>query len=344
MAFDSYGSTQSSSGEKKSDVDFDALNKYVVETAGLQQQETLVGFVSGIVDLGIQEQPDAENKYTGKKEDEAAEIAKFPNTYFKDGKDDKGNPCRLKCYPQKAVQSVAIAVDFPDITLDKEQFFGESKPLPLRIWMGGQFYIPTKGMMIARTTPLRVNKKMGAWSMDALSLPYKMAVAAKIVAPGEVFLPQQIDSLLGKSMQFVVQVYMKEGKGGKEYYTEFIKYAAPLARGQKEFDMSEYTPFLIQFNSKNDEKALQELRFHIINTLKQATNFEGSMIQKQLLEIGKIKPEEGRGQQGGSEGDDEDFVPEVKGEPSVPPKPAAKKAPAKVVEPVDDPDDDDIPF
>ena len=341
MAFDSYGSTQTSGGEKKSDVDFDALNKYVVETAGLQQQETLVGFVSGIVDLGIQEQPDAENKYTGKLEDEAAEIAKYPNTYFKDGKDDKGNPCRLKCYPQKAVQSVAISVDFPDIILDKGKFFGESKPLPLRIWMGGQFYIPTKGMMIARTTPLRVNKKMGAWSMDALSLPYKMAVAAKIVAPGEVFLPQQIDSLLGKSMQFVVQVYMKAGNGGKEYYTEFIKYAAPLARGQKEFDMEEYNPFLVQFNSKNDEVALKELRAHIVNTLKQATNFEGSMIQKQLLEIGKIKPEEGKGLEGAANAAGDDFEQAAKETP----KPATKKAPVKpVAPPVEFEDDLESPF
>ena len=339
MAFDSYGTTTTAGGDKKSDVDFDALNKYVVETAGLQQQETLVGFVSGIVDLGIQEQPDAENKYTGKPEDEAAEIAKFPNTYFKDGKDDKGNPCRLKCYPQKAVQSIAIAVDFPDIILDKGQFFGESKPLPLRVWMGGQFYIPNKGMVVARTTPLRLNKKMGAWSMDALSLPYKMAVAAKIIQPGEVFLPKQIDSLLGKSMQFVVQVYMKENKG-KEYYTEFIKYAAPLARGQKEFDTSEYPPFLVQFNSKNDEKALSELRNHIITTLKQATNFEGSMIQKQLLGLGKIK-QEGNAQEEGSEGDGEDFVPEVKQPAKEAPKKAAKKAPEP---PVEFEDDENSPF
>jgi len=342
MAFDSYGSAESGKGEKKSDVDFDALNKYVVETAGLQQQETLVGVVSGIVDLGIQEQPDAESKFTGDEEDEAADIAKFPNTYFKDGKDDKGKPCRLKCYPQKAVQSVAISVDFPDIILDKGQFFGESKPLPLRVWMGGQFYIPTKGMVIARTTPLRVNKKMGAWSMDALSLPYKMAVAAKIVKPGEVFLPQQIDSLLGKTMQFVVQVYMKESKG-KEYYTEFIKYAAPLARGQKEIDTTDMPPFLVQFNSKNDEKALQELRFHVINTLKQATNFEGSMIQKQLLEMGKIKVEDSKqdAQEWGSEGQGEDKKDEGKPPAKEVPKKAAKKT---AIQPVEEDDGSDCPF
>lgn len=340
MAFDSYGSAQSSnSNEKKMDVDFDALNKYVVETAGLQQQETLVGVVAGIVDLGIQEQPDAENKFLGDAAAEAAEKEKFPATYFKDGKDDKGNPCRLKCYPQKAVQSIAIAIDFPDIIVDKGTFFGESKPLPLRIWMGGQFYIQGRGMLIARTTPLRINKKMGAWSMDALSLPYKMAVAAKIIQPGEVFLPQQIDSLLGKSMQFVAQVYMKKGSNGKEYYTEFIKFAAPLARGQKEVDTSDMHLFLVQFNSKNDTQALQELRSHIVNTLKQATNFEGSMIQKQLLEIGKIKQEEGA-----SEVRSEEKKEEVKGEPSPPPKPTPKKAPAKIVEPPVEDEDDSCPF
>ena len=36
----------------KTEVSYEELNKYVVETAGLQDRENLIGYISGIVDLG----------------------------------------------------------------------------------------------------------------------------------------------------------------------------------------------------------------------------------------------------------------------------------------------------
>jgi hypothetical protein len=59
-------------------------NKFVIEEAGLQERETLVGVVAGIVDVGIQPQEDAEMPFVGSDEDEAEEIERNPRTYFKD--------------------------------------------------------------------------------------------------------------------------------------------------------------------------------------------------------------------------------------------------------------------
>jgi hypothetical protein len=285
MSFDSYGVGKSDSGKKT--VDFDAMNRYVVEKAGLQERETVAGYIGQIVDLGTQELPDAENKFTGTEEDERKEIAKSPDTYFKDGYDyEAKQKVRLKCYPQKPQQCIAIAVDFPDILIDKGEFFGESKPLPLRLWMGGQFYIENTGMVVARPTPLRVvnldkSRQTKVWSMALNSMPYQMAVAAKLIKAGEPFLPQRIDELLGKSFQFSAQVFMKAGKDKKEYYNEYIKFVGALGRGQKECEHVT-TPYLVQFNRENDDAAIKELRKHVLNTLQRATNYDGSKIKEQI--------------------------------------------------------------
>ena len=137
MVFKTSGVAKNESADKPK-VDYDAINQYRVDTAGLEKREVLVGYVAGIVDLGTQKQPDAEYEFDGDADDEAAEIEKNPSTYFKDGVNEKGKTVRLKCYPQRPVQAVVLAIDFPDITLDIGQFFGKSNPQPLRMFTGAQ--------------------------------------------------------------------------------------------------------------------------------------------------------------------------------------------------------------
>lgn len=289
MAFDSYGSQKNESN--KQTVDYEAINKHVVEVAQLEQPEVLVGYVSVIADLGTQEQADAEVVFTGDEEAERQAVADNPNTYFKNGVDPVSKKAvRLKCWPQKPIQSVAVAVDFPEILVDKGQFFGESNPLPLRMWLGGQFYIPDAGMVVGRPTPLKINKSMGFWSFDKKHLFHKMAVAGKLIKAEEAFLPQDIDKLLGKAFQFTAQIFFKESKG-KQYYTENVKFTGALGRGQVEPELLT-TPQLVQFNQQNTPEALKELRSHVINTIKRAKNFEGSSIQKQLEESRPFSKEE----------------------------------------------------
>ena len=285
MGFQSYGTGNVNEG-KKSDIDFNALNKYVVETAALQEPEVLVGVVAGIVDLGIQVQEDAEMPFVGTEQDEADAIDDKPQTYFKDGIDQvTKKPVRLKCWPQKAIQSVALAIDFPEILLDKGQFFNDKtgRELPLRLWLGGSFYDNhSKQMKIARPTALKIGKNpKGQWSFNNKHLLFKMAVASKIIAADGVFMPESIDKLIGKAFQFEAQVYMKKGKDNQEYYTEKVAFKSGLGRGQEAPDLPTDT-FVIQFNEPNDEKMLKELRSHVINTIRAAKNYDGSPIQKQL--------------------------------------------------------------
>ena len=283
MSFDAYGASQNAGKSEKFNVNFDELNEYVVEAAGLQERETLVGYVSMIVDLGTQNQPDAEVTFTGDESAEKEEFAKNPNTYFKDGIDPvTRKPVRLKCWQQKPVQCVAVAIDFSDILIDKGKFFGNSDPKPLRLWLGGQFYNQSLGkMVVARPTPLKVNKKLGDWSFDQKHLFYKMAVADKMIKPGEVFAPKDIDKLLGKAFQFTAQVFFKPGKDGKSYYTEYINFVGALGRGQATPEVKT-TPLIIQMNKQSSDQAVKEVRAHVLNTCRLASNWEGSALQKQV--------------------------------------------------------------
>ena len=279
MAFIVTSQTRSESDKPK--VDYEQMNRYLVETANLETKEVLAGYVSGIVDLGEQEQEDAEIVFNGDADDEAAACLKHPMTYFKDGIDEETKkPVRLKCWPQKPVQSVAVAVDFPDIIIDKGQFFGSPNPQPLRMWLGGQFFVQSVGMVVGRPTPLKENTSLGAWSFDKKHLFHKMAVACKLIKSDEIFKPHDIDQLLGKPFQFETQIFFKEAKG-KKYLTEYIKFNGGLGRGQATPEIVN-PPFLIQFTAPNTEESLHNLRNHVTNTIKRAKNYEGSAIQKQL--------------------------------------------------------------
>ena len=293
MGFKVTSSTKSESSNAPK-IDYNALNEYVVETAGLQDPETVVGYVSMIVDLGNQAQEDAEVPFAGSDDEETAELAKKTNSYFKDGIDEKTKkPNRLFCYPQPDKQAVAIAVDFPDILVDKGQFFGDSNPLPLRLWLGGSFFLGVDiGMVVARPTFLKENTKLGnnKWSLDQKNVLYQMAVSAGLVKPGEVFRPNQIDQLLGTAHQFSAQVCFNEHKG-KQYYNEKLKFVGKLGRGQISPELLT-TPHLIQLDEDNEEDAVKFLPHFVVNTIKRANNFEGSKLQEQLANRTYDKPAE----------------------------------------------------
>lgn len=315
MSFDAYGTGQSAGGNGGSNVDFDAMNKYVVETCELQQPETLPGYVSAIVDLGTQEQPNSEflfeEKYGTEQEQIDKAKAEGKECWF-ETKDyyDKGNKIpnsRVKVMPQQPLQAVAIAVDFPDIMVDKGQFFGTSNPQPLRLWMGGQFWMQSVGkQVVGRPTYMKVTGKdrpivngKPDWSFPPLHVFYKMAVAAKLINKGDAFLPNQIDSLLGKVFQFEAQVWMKPNKNdpSKQYYTENVKFAAAMGRGMAMPELKT-EPFLVQMKKENDPEKLKEVRAHVKNTMMLSPDFAGSVVEKQFEEIAG-----GKTQNNGTAGD-----------------------------------------
>jgi hypothetical protein len=334
FTFEAYGVSQNE-GKQKSTVDYEALNAYVVETVGCQQPEVLIGTIVGIVDVGVQKQEDAQIVFTGTEQEEADIIATKPDTYFTEGFDN-GKPVRLKCYPQRNQQSVALVVDFPSVMLNKGQFFkaGSTEEKPLRMVLGGEYWNSTlKQKLMQRPTALKVMKDVnGRWSFNDKHLLYKMAIAAKLIEPKGVFLPEHIGKLLGKSFQFEVQIHNKAGKDGKSYYTEKVNFKAGLGRGMTAEPLPT-EPFVVQFNKENSVESLKELRFHVVNTIKNAVNYAGSPISRQLDAVrGATKP---------AESDDDDTPDDV---PSTPPVKAPVRTPrvAKAIPAGDD--DDKSPF
>ena len=339
MAFKTYGvSTSDNHSSDKKTVDWQALNEYVVKTCDLEQEEVLVGVITSLIDLGLQSQEDARVEFTGSKEDEAAEIEKHPDSYFEDGWNERNQKVRYKRWPQKPSQAVTFGIDFPSIQLNKGQFFGDEsgETKPLRMYLGGQFFTKEAGAIVAK--PLRLNvKNIGddkkkVWSVAKNSLLYKMAAGAKLIADDGSFHPSRVDELLGKSLQFAVRVYWKEGKDGKKYYTESIKLTGGLTRGMSPVEPVT-TPFMIQFDEENSEEALSEIRSHVLNTIRMANNFEGSLLQKQL---DKVRPVRAKEEHSAEE------TP-VKEEPKPAEKPK-KSAPKKVEQFAPDDDFSDIPF
>ena len=302
MTFKTTSIATTTSKSDRPAVNFDDLNSYVVETAECQQPETLNGVIVGIIDLGNQRLPDAEYDVDSGDEDlsveeleakyadeiAAGKISKFD--FVKDWSTRPPKEVIKKFVPQKDRQCITYAVDFPDVMLDKGQFFGEkSEPKPLRMYFGGQYYHQgLKKMIVQNLLPLKItniakdthNDKL--WSLSPKSQLHKMAVASKIINTGEAFLPDQIDELLGKTLQFKVQIGFNE-KGDKKYYFEKMSFVGSLQRKDKPFENVE--TFLIEMDGENDPEALKNLRKHIINTQMMATNWSGSALEKQLNEV-----------------------------------------------------------
>ena len=302
MAFKVTVTNTTPTNQDRPQVDYAALDQYVVDTVECQQPETLNGVIVGIVDLGNQRLPDAE--YDVDSGDESLTVEELTEKYateiesskvskFDIVKDWSTRPPKeviKKFVPQKDRQCITYCVDFPDVMLDKSQFFGEkSEPKPLRLYFGGSFYnTHSKKMIVQNLLPLKITniakdpKTQKLWSLSPKSQLHKMAVASKLINTGDAFLPDNIDELLGKTLQFKVQIGFNE-KGDKKYYFEKMSFIGALQRKDKPFEDVE--TFLIQMDSENDPESLKMIRKHILNTMEMATNFEGSALQKQLLEV-----------------------------------------------------------
>ena len=277
--------TGSVSNADRPQIDWSAMNSEIVSVAALQQPETLIGVIAGLYDVGVQPQPDAQYPSDLTAAEEAEEISKDPTVRFEDLKDyqDGGKVKRYKLKPVKPAQSVVLAIDFPDVIVDKGKYFGNSDPKPLRLLLGGEF-TPSGGKTIAArplALTLRKNDKTNnQWSFPFNHTLYKMAVAAKLINQGEPFVPNDIDKLVGKALQFKAQVFLNDGK----YYTEKCAFAASLSRGQvvPEYDYS--LTHMIQFNADNSDEYLKQLRASVKNTMRNASDFETSKIKDQIGE------------------------------------------------------------
>lgn len=275
-------------GKQRPVVDWDALNQHVVEASKTADKaRSIPGVISGLYDLGEQELADAEKVFTGTAADEEAEIVKFPKTYFKDGIDkETGKKARLKCWPQNPVQQVAIAVDFPQVLVDKGQFFGNSKPLPLRLLLNGEFTLPgEKVKVVGRPYNIKEMKHdVGGgkfrWALAKNNGLHKLAAAAELLDADGLFTKDRIGELLGKVVQFQFRVYMKPAKTGeKTFFTEEIKLMGMVPEGVAVPEVPEGLIHGVNLHGDNEEDAIKQLRVAVKNTMKRAINYDTSTLK-----------------------------------------------------------------
>ena len=334
MSFEILTDTRKQQTERKQ-IDWDALQNHVIEASKTQSKSrSIPGVISGIYSLGIQERPDFEEEFNG---NEAEELAANPQVTFK----TKGKK-KYKCVPQKPVAQVAIAIDFPQVVVDKGQFFDNPNPLPLRLILNGETSLHfltnrdedkgkkvlMKGFSLSETK----DKVTGKWGVDKRNTLYKLADAVGIVGEDGVFKAKDVDKLLGKVAQFEFRIYMKPGKEGKSYYREEIKLVGMVPEGVPLPEFDESILHMIQFTSDNSEEDLKQLRQSVINTMVRASNFAGSKLAEQLGDRVPNEPETPADEE--SEENDTPVAPEE------------KKASKKLPEASDDGfnPDDDLPF
>lgn len=305
MAFEVYGAATSGNGSKKeSNVDWNAYNEYIVEKAGLQTKKAVIGVIGCIVDLGLQPLPDAEYDVDKEDVDLSEDELKFKYedavikhqngevygfTFGKVYDGQKKEYVLKKLVKQPPRQCVAFGIDIPSKQLDKGQFFGDTsgETKPLRIWMGGSYYVKGLGKtVIQNLTPIKKTKddKLG-WTINPKNLIYKLAVATGVINETQPFNAEDIDKLVGKAAQFEASVgfnYDKVDKS-KRYLFEKIKLMGQIMEGMPIPTLDKTS--VIQFNGENNLEDLKEIRAHVKNTIKNALNYEGSPIQKQLEEL-----------------------------------------------------------
>lgn len=283
MAFKTTGNAQTAGSTERKVVNYKALNEHLVAAAGGGKQRSLPGIITGIYDLGLQKLDDAAiqvtdgewlkrfPEYDGTPEGEQAVIAKA-------GREDarfevfEGNMCFR--YKQKPVQQVAVSVDFPQIVVDKGSFFGDSKPMPLRLILNGEFNRLVQKPFNLRSMNHNQGKPGAAkWALAKNSQLHKLADAAGILDTDGLFKAERLDELLGKVVQFQIRLFFND----KGFYKEEIKIAGIVPEGLPHPELPEgVTLALVEMWGDNiDKTAALEARACIKNHQRKALNFVG---------------------------------------------------------------------
>jgi hypothetical protein len=321
--------TTQTAGAERKEVKWDDLNAHVIEAAGTANKaRSIPGVISGIYDLGEQNREDGEKVFTGDAAAEAKIKADKPLTYFKDGVDEKGNKVRLECWPQKAVQQVAIAVDFPQVIVDKGQFFGTSNPLPLRMLLNGEFSLSDGIKIVGRPysiseTKHDIGNNKHVWAFAKNNGLHKLADATEILDSNGLFTKNRIGELLGKVALFQFRVYMKPSKKdpSKSYFTEEIKLSGVIPEGISAPEIPEGILHGVNVWGPSDPEAVKQLRLCVKNTIKRALNYtvtkDGVVIES---DIKKVLDAQGTGGSSTPQPTADDTPPKLEASTNIEPK------------------------
>jgi hypothetical protein len=319
--------TNNTSDDSKPKVDYNEVNAHVIERAGTATKaRSIPGYISSIVDLGVQPRTIETEVKPGEEYPEDAEY------YTGQWGDQKGKPCVRFTVPAK--QAIALTVDFPQILVNKGAFFRDDggEELPLRLILNGERLVQNdEGKWQPQVQKLiylsEKKHEDGTWAVAKNALLHSLAAAAGILDEKGYFNVNRIGELLGQCLQFQFRVYQKPGKNGKSYYTEEIKLAGIVPEGVSVPAMPEGVVNGIVWSDGTVPNAddVGKLRLSIKNTIRNATNFKGSTIEPMI-----DKPRE-----------QSNNTPPP---PSSPPASKPKATPAKAVGWGDEPEDVDSPF
>lgn len=243
--------------------------------------------------------------------------ARVENTYY----DHKMQKCLV--YPRKPAPLFTIAVDFPEIIVDRSEFFGEnSKPAPYRVIFGQEGFvvkdedgsIPDIIPSPFNLNPVNVNRgKEGASPLYAIaknSKLHKLAKYCDVLDEDGVFKPNYIGKLIGKVCSFQLTAKWKRGVSkstGREYKILSVDAQPASSLGKRdreayESSLSDVIPAesfgYLGFNAAqcltgkdgDAQTLIKQTRKSIINTMLRANNFASNYKIKEFKDPEKQAP------------------------------------------------------
>lgn len=312
--------------QRESNVDWNAVNDYQANVLTIGKHQ-LLGVVTQLYDLGIQERPeqvivwDAKGQAdhgwrlevyenSGKQKDESARLEQRK---FK----GKSEECLI--FQPKDVAQMAIAVDFPEKMLNLGQFFnpdGESSEKPFRDIIGQNGFNGFRNIdgkrvnVIARPFNLletNVNsKKKDApvhMAFAKNSMVHNLADYCGVLDGEGNFHISDISKLLGKVCMFEVEVKWNTwkdkttGEEKRKLETD-IRPASRMSPRDEAYFNSDIKSKIdesmlggLLFSGGNAEQALKEVRAVVLNTMQLAKNWEGSVLKQELEALAGQKGE-----------------------------------------------------
>lgn len=280
-------SAQQGGGENSgSQVDWEALNKHVSETVqeALSCEEgtpsAAVGILSGIVDYGLHQDPErVEPMDEGDAKTKEWKQRQVDN---KKATVDENGMFHFQAPPR---QEVGFFVDFPNIIVDKGQFFGDSNPAPYRVLLGGVF----------NKEPAQKTKVEGypndnkVWVFGDKSRATKLAKAAKLKDLKEGFAQDRLLELIGSAITFNVEVFINSAG----FLQEKVTNPSPVMNGVPIPEIDEDLLLYVGLKEDNDIDQVKMLPKATKDYIKAANDYEGSKLQKQLEDLEKDNSEKG---------------------------------------------------
>lgn len=317
-------STKSSTSESgQSTVDWNEYNKHIAEKV----QEVLgcdegtpaaaIGIISGIVDYGKHQ----DDERVEPMNEGDANAKKWRQDMVAKGKAEDRDG--MFHYQAPACQEVGIFVDFPSVTVDKGQFFGDSNPAPYRVLLGGVF----KGEPAQKTKVQGYPNEDRIWVFGDKNRATKLAKSAKLTDLKKGFAQERLLELIGKAITFNVEVFVND----QGFLQEKVSNPSPVMAGVPVPEFDENLLFYVGMNEDNEEQYLKYLIKPVKEYMMKASDFEDSKLKVQLEALGESSA---------------DAKQKQASQPVQTPTPA-EKASEEEVQPSSDIDeylDDEIPF